>query len=502
MKMSRKETDLEWVESFAQDMYDPTSFKQAFLKVMKPVGTGLLEPISFIPYKYQTAWTEDDSDKKVIIKPRQIGFSVNESLDTLHASLINNNYKKLFTSLKQEQATKNLTVIREAIELMEENYKIKLKRKSDKMIEFPNGSKIYALPSSDDGARGFSGDIFLDEFAFVPNDKELMRGIQSVAVREGYKITMGSTPYGQRGEFHRIVKEAGWNTQSTWLDQATSTKQEFYDEYKRVLNENETDWSFHVVAWWMCPDLTWDNILKATETEADREQEFGLGFLDDTTSMFSYDILLSRANSKKAIFNPDGRYIKTESVRRIAGLDPAEKNNKTAYVVWDFYPKTRKWYKRFQQTWHNVSLSQYVDEITTYHKLWSIDHMYMDMTGMGIGVYSMFKDRGFTESQITGVKFTNPLKYDLVHNALSLYESEPQAIFTDMNEEYNKQFHQVRKEINRYGKATFTGKIEGKDDDIFWGSVLGLIENIEYDDGEVWFEVMDMGNTYRSNKYV
>lgn len=492
----------EWIESFAQDMFDPTSFKRAFLKVMKPIGDGMLEPIRFKAYKYQDAWTQDDSPKKIVIKSRQVGFSVNESLDTLHSAIVNDNYKKLFTSLKQEQATKNITVIAEAIELMDHEFRIKLRRKSDRMLEFPNGSKIYAMPTSNDGARGFSGDIFLDEFAFVPNDKELLRGIQSVAVRQGYKISMGSTPMGRRGEFHRIALEAGWDTSRTWLDDSNTSKREFMSEYKRVLEENNSQWSFHVIPWWSCPDITWDDILKASETELDREQEFGLGFLDDTTSMFSFDILTKRSNSKQRLFNEDKAfYAKPSNVRRVSGLDPAEKINSTAYTIWDYNTTKRTYHKRFQKLWVDVPLSDYVNFIAQRHRAWNLDHMYIDGTGMGVGVHAMFRDRGFTESMMTKLKYTNTLKYDMVHNGATLYEEEPQRIYTDMDKEYNTQFHQVRKEVNRYGKAKYSGKHEGKDDDIFWSAMMGIIENIDLDDGEVWFDVMYRNELMKANRY-
>lgn len=494
--------DLEWVESFAQDMYNPTHFKIAFCKVLKPEGNGVFTPIDFLPYKYQNAWTDDESKKRVVVKSRQVGFSVNESLDTMHTSLANAGYKKLFTSLKQEQATKNLTVITECVNLMEEEFRFKFKRNSDKMLEFPNGSKIYALPSSDDAGRSFSGDIFLDEFAFVAKDKELLKGISSVAVRAGYRISMGSTPYGQRGEFHRIIKECGWDTSKLWLDDSPSTKREFYKAYKEVLDNNESNWSFHVIPWWVCPDTTWEDIMEATETESDREQEFGLGFMDETTSMYSFDVLLSRSNSPKNIFNHKRKYTKPKGWRRIGGLDPAEKINKTAFVVFDQSPNGEKWYKRFQQTWDEVPLTTYVGEVNWYYRNWKLDHLYIDGTGMGVGVHGMFQQKGYTESMMTKVKFTNPLKADMVHNGLSLYEAEPQRIFTDMNKEYNKQFHQVRKEVNRFGKPTYTGKIDGKDDDVFWASQLCLLENIDWEDDDIYFEVIDNSKSMRANKYV
>ena len=44
-----------------------------------------------------------------------------------------------------------------------------------KVIELPNGSKIYALPGKPASLRGFTGYLILDEFAFFEDQKEAWR---------------------------------------------------------------------------------------------------------------------------------------------------------------------------------------------------------------------------------------------------------------------------------------------------------------------------------------
>jgi phage FluMu gp28-like protein len=50
-------------------------------------------------------------------------------------------------------------------------------------LKFPNGSRIVALSSNPDTARGYTGDIVLDEFAFHPETKRFSK--QSLMPRCG-----------------------------------------------------------------------------------------------------------------------------------------------------------------------------------------------------------------------------------------------------------------------------------------------------------------------------
>ena len=77
--------------------------------------------------------------------------------------------------------------------------------------KFPNGSRIIALPANPDTARGFSGDVDLDEFALHKDSRAIWAALAPVATR-GYSIGMASTFKGQENEFYRIAKDLGLHT--------------------------------------------------------------------------------------------------------------------------------------------------------------------------------------------------------------------------------------------------------------------------------------------------
>jgi len=73
-------------------------------------------------------------------------------------------------------------------------------------ITTPNGSKITALPANPDTARGFSANVFLDEFAFHRDSKEIWRALFPVISKPGLKLRVVSTPNGKGNKFYEFEK--------------------------------------------------------------------------------------------------------------------------------------------------------------------------------------------------------------------------------------------------------------------------------------------------------
>lgn len=79
---------------------------------------------------------------------------------------------------------------------------------------FENGSgRVLALPSSSAG-RGFSGNVFLDEFAYQEKPDAVWDGAIAVALH-GYRVRVSSTPNGVGNAFHALwtqdKQNKGWS---------------------------------------------------------------------------------------------------------------------------------------------------------------------------------------------------------------------------------------------------------------------------------------------------
>jgi len=75
-------------------------------------------------------------------------------------------------------------------------------------VRFPNGSVIYGLPANPDTARGYSGHVTLDEFAFHADADKIYAALFPTITR-GYGLEVISTPNGTQGKFYELAKAAG-----------------------------------------------------------------------------------------------------------------------------------------------------------------------------------------------------------------------------------------------------------------------------------------------------
>ena len=64
-----------------------------------------------------------------------------------------------------------------------------------------------------DSARSYEGDVVLDEFAFHLDARKVYEAIEP-SITRGYSIEIISTPNGQRGEYYKLAKAAGWSMTS------------------------------------------------------------------------------------------------------------------------------------------------------------------------------------------------------------------------------------------------------------------------------------------------
>jgi phage FluMu gp28-like protein len=74
--------------------------------------------------------------------------------------------------------------------------------------KFPNGGRIIALPANPDTARGYSGNVFLDEFAIHRDAKSIWKALAGRALR-GYKVRVASSYKGKQNKFYELGKELG-----------------------------------------------------------------------------------------------------------------------------------------------------------------------------------------------------------------------------------------------------------------------------------------------------
>jgi phage FluMu gp28-like protein len=167
-------------------------------------------PIRLLPY--QRRWVEDRSSLKMVVKARQIGYSFAATLQALLRCL-ERKTTWIFLSKGERQSKLLMEKVQEHIQscgivaqACESSF---FEGASQKQLEvrLPNGSVIYGLPSNPDTARGYSGNVTLDEFAFHADAAKIYSALFP-SITRGYSLEVISTPNGQQGKFFELAKAA------------------------------------------------------------------------------------------------------------------------------------------------------------------------------------------------------------------------------------------------------------------------------------------------------
>ncbi|MBW3624751.1 MAG: terminase family protein [Armatimonadetes bacterium] len=182
---------------------------------------------------YQLAFLRDRSLTRVVLKSRQIGFSWIFAVESLAHALLTDRATTLFLSLNHREACEKVRYVEMLHDALPRLLRGKLTSSSREALEWSNGSRILSFPCR--APRGFAGaNVYLDELAFYPDDREVYLGTLPVLSRGG-RLTLASTPFGCRGVFHEQVE-----------------KQFTAETQRRGKTPERTPDGFHRVPWWRC----------------------------------------------------------------------------------------------------------------------------------------------------------------------------------------------------------------------------------------------------------
>ena len=273
--------------------------------------------IQLLPY--QRRWIEDNSKLKIVVKARQIGYSFAATLRVVFECL-KRKTTWILLSKGERQSRLLMEKVQEHIQscgivarACESEY---FEGASIKQLEtrFPNGSVIYGLPANPDTARGYSGNVTLDEFAFHTDAGKIYSALYP-SITRGYSLEVISTPNGQQGKFYELAKSAGLDV-GPGLTEALSIgdlRLEIGNPVPSIANHqskitNPNTWSPHycdiydAVRQGLKIDL---QILRAgCEDDSAWRQEFGCQFVSTAENFFSPELLAACLSAEASLDTP------------------------------------------------------------------------------------------------------------------------------------------------------------------------------------------------------
>jgi len=166
---------------------------------------------------FQIRWVNDTSRLALIVKATQIGISTATAAWAIfkrclkipgHLVIILSRSER--QSLELARKCKALVNAYEGVVAqIRENRSFRRTEIKQHEIEFTNMSRIIALAANPDTARGYTGDIVLDEFGFHQDAEAIYKSAYGRMTNPGYQMRVISTPNGARGKFFELAKQIG-----------------------------------------------------------------------------------------------------------------------------------------------------------------------------------------------------------------------------------------------------------------------------------------------------
>lgn len=345
---------------------------------------------------YQRAFLGDPSPMRAVLKARQTGFSWLFALEALSAAVAEAQFS-IFVSLNREEAEGKLMYARELYDGLPAEIQPRLLRQGAQELRFEGGGRLLSFPCRAPRGRA-RANLYLDEFAFYPDSERVYTGALPV-VSHGGRVTIASTPYGQRGEFWRIVSAP----------------------------RSESTFSRHRVPWWQAPwflsrDITDDiegmdtaervrrfgsdtlrRLFDAMEEEAFR-REYEMSFEVDTDAFLTWDLL--RANVRDITLANTWRELATDGPNLFAGMDVGRTQDASEIVAVRRDDATIT--VRRIQTMVNTPFAEQEESAALALRECGIRRLFIDRTGIGAPIAENLARR--FHPRVRGIAFTQESK--------------------------------------------------------------------------------------------
>lgn len=174
-------------------------------------------------YPFQREWLLEPADYAVINKSRQIGLSHSTAAQLVIWGVFHGETTTV-VSVGDREAAEVLDKAkrhRDVLVMLGSTMARSGGRNNATEISFRSGGRVVALPST--AGRGFTGHVFLDEFAYHQHPEKVWDGAMAVTML-GFRARVASTPNGIGNDFHALwsdpEKNKGWAKYEVSLERA------------------------------------------------------------------------------------------------------------------------------------------------------------------------------------------------------------------------------------------------------------------------------------------
>ncbi|MGE4296947.1 MAG: terminase family protein [Desulfovibrionaceae bacterium] len=366
--------------------------------------------MSGILHPFQQRWVDDPARFKVGMFARQTGKTFSTTLeiaeDILAHDVAKTKTRWVILSRGERQAREamdeglklHLRAMGAAFDLIEQDSGYRAEDGSSiKSLELTmeHGSRVTALPANPDTARGFSANVFLDEFAFHHDSRKIWKALFPVISKPGLKLRVVSTPNGKGNKFFDLMT-------SKTLD--------------GIWSRHHVD-IYQAVAEGLPRDI--DELRAGIDDDDAWKQEYELKWLDEASAWLPYDLISSCEHEAAGI---PGKYTGGPCY---VGVDIAARND--LFVIWvDEVVGDVAWCREII-TAKGVSFAEQDALLDDVFMRYRVVRCCMDQTGMGEKPVEDAKRR-HGEYRVEGVLFTTPNRLSLATLGKQRFEDRRKRI--------------------------------------------------------------------------
>jgi len=312
-------------------------------------------------YPYQAKWLRDQARFKIGMFARQTGKTFTTTLeivdDCVAADLRLGRARWVILSRGERQALEamnegikpHLRAYGIAADLMEYNLRLDEGTYRAAEVALPHGGRITALPANPDTARGFSANVFLDEFAYHKDSRAIWSALFPVVSKPGLKLRITSTPNGKNNKFAEL-----WSSDdATWSRHKVTIEEAVADGLPRDLAE----------------------LRRAAGDEDLWRQEYELEFLDEASAWLPYADIIACEDPAA------GRPEAYQGGPVFVGNDIARRSD--LWVAWVLELLGDVMWTREISVLRGASFAAQDAEIARIMSRYNVQRLVMDQTGMG-----------------------------------------------------------------------------------------------------------------------
>jgi phage FluMu gp28-like protein len=406
--------------------------------------------------EYQKRWIEDKSRFKIALKARQTGYSFGVALEVAldcvekKATWVLLSRGERQSKELMEKVAMHARAIGVACEELETTFRIDDRDIKQLEVRFPNGSKVVGLPANPDTARGFSGNVVLDEFAFHADSRKIWQALFPTITR-GYRIRVISTPQGKSNKFYQL-----WTDNS---GQWSKHRVDIYEAKAQGMNVNI------------------DELRAGCESEDDWLQEFCCEFIDEAGALLTYELITPCESDDTTVLLPED--FKPQGDLTL-GMDIGRRRDLT--VMWILERLGDVYWTRAVHVLEKTPFRIQKEHLYAYLSLPRMRRGCLDSTGLGTQLAEEAIEA--FKSRVEAVDFTEPVKQELAITQLRTFQDRAVRIPADRI--IREDLHSVQKHTTAAGNIRYLAERTADGHaDRFWALALALHAAISVPAGRV-----------------